>query len=197
MKLDWIKQLPCMVFATHSVRDEAKLFLEINDQRGPVKSMDKWNAKLFYGDETAHEIAKVVESLGWRVAGGGLDRTIQCVGALERYWKQLDGVAEQALRLCIDLAEAQGAGHRYIRGPMFVGMVTLAAWMQNNPDKCNSQSLFDKKNRDALLAKGASEIQRMASLSAELEGRGGPLVYAKGIARLLNDRRRTNRIEIA
>lgn len=59
-----ITHLPCVVFKTEGVRQEAVAFLDLNTGRKPVSSIGKFKAMIAAGDETACFVHKTLESLG-------------------------------------------------------------------------------------------------------------------------------------
>lgn len=59
-----ITHLPCVVFQTEGVKQEAIAFLDLNTGRKPVTSLGKFKAMIAAGDEAACMAHKILESLG-------------------------------------------------------------------------------------------------------------------------------------
>lgn len=62
-----ITKLPCMVFASTGMRQEAGNFLNVNSDRGPVKSVDTFKAKLVAGDPVATSVKKLIGASKYEV----------------------------------------------------------------------------------------------------------------------------------
>ena len=61
MLLQSIKELPCMVFDSEGVRDEAEKFLLPNRNRKPVSAFDKYRAQVMIGEATALSIQSALQ----------------------------------------------------------------------------------------------------------------------------------------
>jgi hypothetical protein len=59
-----VTELPCIVFETEDVAEEARGFLALNTLRKPVSIIDKHKAQLIAEDETALKIQKTLDDLG-------------------------------------------------------------------------------------------------------------------------------------
>ncbi len=59
-----ITHLPCVVFKTDGVRQEAAAFLDVNTGRKPVSSIGKFKAMIAAGDEAACAVQHTLDSLG-------------------------------------------------------------------------------------------------------------------------------------
>jgi hypothetical protein len=59
-----VGDLPCIVFETESMQQEAQGFIDANTGRKPVTTIDKFRASLIAGDETAKYVDYVLSSVG-------------------------------------------------------------------------------------------------------------------------------------
>jgi hypothetical protein len=59
-----ITHLPCLVFKTEGVKEEAIAFLDLNTGRKPVSSLGKFNAMITAGDQASLVVRKVTDDLG-------------------------------------------------------------------------------------------------------------------------------------
>lgn len=64
-----IKELPCVVFETFSVQQEAIGFLDVNAGRKPVPAIDRFNAKIAANDEVAIYVRNTCLLLGITIKG--------------------------------------------------------------------------------------------------------------------------------
>lgn len=59
-----ISALPCVVFQTEGVRQEAIAFLDLNAGRKPITSIGKFKAMIAAGDKSACTVQKTLQTLG-------------------------------------------------------------------------------------------------------------------------------------
>ena len=84
MKLaEFDEPILCKVHYGLSLADEAALFLKLNGGRSAVRVFDKFKARLVAGDAEAHEIKRIVSSLGLRITRSAGPKSVAAIQALE------------------------------------------------------------------------------------------------------------------
>jgi hypothetical protein len=75
-----IEELPCMVFDTQSVKQEARGFLNANTARKPITSLDKFRAKIAARDEVVLFVNTTFEELSIKPCSTAINaREIKCL----------------------------------------------------------------------------------------------------------------------
>lgn len=69
-----MKKVSCLVFESHGIDHEAKVFKQINTNRTAVRAVEVFKADLTANDETAVAINNVVRSCGFSIGNGGLNK---------------------------------------------------------------------------------------------------------------------------
>lgn len=67
MRRSDIRALPCVIFETETIKDEAIGFLSANTNRRPVTAIGKHKALVASGDEAASFVSRILEAKGLRV----------------------------------------------------------------------------------------------------------------------------------
>jgi hypothetical protein len=169
-----IRDLPCMIFDVHDVKEEARGFINVNTNRKPPMSLAKYKAQITAGDEDVIFVRDLLESTN-RVIGNRSKKEVVCVGslvwwarkdrdALIRIWPVLDALSPDST-VPIQLAD---------------GMMFLERAMDRG------ESLSDVQIRARLIQIGAEELVHEARASARYHGKGGGKVWADGIRNRYN-----------
>ena len=92
LKLKGIADVPCIVHEGLTARAEAQLFVELQQQRKPLRPIDRFHARAFAGDTTARSVRKIVEDAGYGIpinvnGEAGQRSEFAAVGALERVFR--------------------------------------------------------------------------------------------------------------
>lgn len=169
-KRDDIAEMPCLVFETEGVAEEATGFLNVNTGRKNVTCYEKFKAKLAINDSVAIFIRDTLESLGLRASNES------------RRWpdfKCLDWAATQcetnrnlfvtAVTLCRESFVADDApmDRRTLSGLCYIGK--------------RSDLLTDKRFRERFVSAGGKLIKQSIQKAVVFYGASGDRIYAKGI----------------
>jgi len=95
-----ITTLPCRVFENVN---EAKVFLDCNVQRRPLKSLEKFAAQLMSGDNVAVQIDRDLKSRGFSVpkkSSTANPKHVCCLSAMLDAWKKDRDLALEAFDFC-------------------------------------------------------------------------------------------------
>lgn len=166
--------LPCLVFETGGVEQEARGFLDANTGRKPVSSIDKFRASIAAGDEVAIYVDSVFRRLGV-VPRSTATRAMEIKSvawAMTRANENRDAFAsvmELAAELCreITLHEMLLDGLYYIH--------------TNSGISINNTRL-----RDRLKRVGAVKLIESAKRASAYYARGGARIWAEGMLSEIN-----------
>jgi len=113
--------VPALVYSDLSLKDEAWLFMHLNDAVS-VHPFDKFKAARESGDPTACAIANISEGAGFPINGKKTD-CITCVVALRKVYGGMKWTGPATLRKTLDvLAKAWGTEKPYPSGEIVVGL---------------------------------------------------------------------------
>lgn len=171
-----ITHLPCMVFGTANIKEEARGFLDVNTGRKPVNAVVKHKALLAAGDETALFVQSLCERHGLvphytaHTAG-----TIRCVSWLvTRAREDRDALA----RVLAIAAELSARDEVPVAEKLLDGL-----WYVHK--KCGA-GLDDKRLMARIREKSARELVEGATKAAAYYAHGGGAIFAEGILNVLN-----------
>lgn len=170
-----VEYLPCLVFETEDVQQEAKGFLDVNTGRKPITTVGRHKAMVASGDSVASFVQAKIEELGLRISKGKQPNGIQCLGWCmkrasenrERFVRVITLVAEMSVKegLCLSERVLEGVWHL--------------------DDKCGN-GLADKRLSQRLKDKGAQAMLDAANRAAAFYASGGGKVWAEGMLAELN-----------
>jgi len=183
-----ITELPCLVFVVEKIEEEAAAFVELNTMRGPVKSIDAFKAKVLAGDPVALEIDRMVRSEGYSVGKGQAEFRVGCVGAFDNLMRVDADLVRRLWPLIAEIHAGEVIYDRTLRG-----LFHLESTLRRRGD---DQSVFDDRNRAALVKAGPRKIAQAIHAAVNSYGKGGERSYALGCLEVLNARRKSNRIEL-
>lgn len=169
-----------------SLKEEAKLFDELNGQRSHVTAVDRYKAKMFYDDPEAMEITAIVESFGGEIAtksGAGAwgeikAMAIRSVASLFRVYEQ---ESPARLREILQIIHDAWGSIDY----QTTNELTLAGINQflnkKNPKQYNRDRLVDR-----LKTEGVTQIKRMAHAHSQIFGGSGPVNFYRAMVEAYN-----------
>lgn len=184
MRRSDIRSLPCMVFQSTGVEQEASAFLVIQTKRKPVTAVEKFRARVAIGDQDALLVEDLV-----REANRTMDRTpkpttVHCAGVLLSLVSRNAEELNRVWPLVIKLFEGQSMGADIIRALVYIE--------SRMPE---GTSITQEPWRSRLLRIGAEDLQRFARRSAASHGTGTDRTWAIGIMDAINKGCR-NRLEL-
>jgi hypothetical protein len=172
-----IEKLPCLVFKTSGVVQEARGFLAVNTGRGAVSAFDRFKALVTSGDDSAIAVEALFSqlkvnmtpggamkpmdfaSIGWALSKAGSNRTA------------FETVMTLAAEICKDVAplhEKLVAGLHYIH-------------FAHKEGGLNGKSL-----RNRIIAVGPGRLLEGASRAAAYYTKGGAKIWAQGMMDEIN-----------
>lgn len=183
LKRSDITELPCVVYELEDVVDEAGGFLEINKSRKPLTAMDTHRAFVMKGDEAALRIEALARKYGYTINPGTKVNSIRCVGVLRRLYEDDRPSFEAAFTIAAEICRGRHFDERIIDALAYLyratdGKIEMQPW------------------RGALAALGFDGIKEAAAKAAAFYARGGPKVWARGVAQALNKGRSKNFLEV-
>lgn len=171
-----ITHLPCVVFKTTDVKQEARGFLTIQTMRKPVTAVAKQKALVTAGDEVAAYVQKQCEALSLEIKPHA--RTagqLKCVAWCMRRASEDKEVFRVVLAMGAELSaqDQMPVNERLLEG----------LWLLNA--KCG-EGLADKRLAKRLREKGARLLLDAANRAAAFYISGGGKVWARGMLAELN-----------
>jgi len=181
---DEIQDVPCWVFDVVELKDEAKAFVGTNTIRGAMASIEKFRGSLVAEDETALEVAAMLERIGYAI-GTGKQWQTGCVAGITRAVQRDSESAERALALCAELYNGSSIKDQVFRA------VAYLDWFLSSKHSVN---LTRPDLRRKLLALGPDELHRSIHNAKQFHGKGGERVMADGVVKAINKQKSANRI---
>jgi hypothetical protein len=85
-----VQSLPCLIYEGLSVREEAKLFADLQKERRGMRSYDRFRSQLVAGEEPAPTIARVATQQGFDLGVEETSNTVRSIAALEKVLHDAD-----------------------------------------------------------------------------------------------------------
>lgn len=171
-----ITHLPCVVFKTTDVKQEARGFLTIQTMRKPVTAVAKQKAMVTAGDEVAAFVQQTVESLGLEIKPSA-----HTVGQLKCVGWCLKRAADD--RQTFAKVLSIGAGLFAQDNMAIAERVLEGLWVLNA--KCGD-GLADPRLVKRLREKGARVLLDAANRASAYYASGGSKIWAQGMLGELN-----------
>ena len=179
-----INELPCIVFNTSGVKEEASGFYRANTARGPMDSCSKYKSLIVSGDPVAISVDKMIRESGYKVHYKGGRWKVRCVQRILNCYNSDPQITSDIWALIVDICEGAGPKQRVVAGLFF-----LEARLRRL-----GQTLLTKQNISQLKKAGMDAINESIEKTLAYYGKGGEKYFAEGIVRLLNHRRSAHRI---
>jgi hypothetical protein len=170
-----IQTLPCMIFETDDIKEEASGFLIANTLRKPLSMFDRFNALTLTEDRPAAIAAELVKEAGRTLSQFSGPSSVTCVQTLMAYAEN----DEKTLRSIWPIVTKLCSGHPIINY-MVSGMVFLEKHLEDGV------SLTDKWWTDKILAAGYARVVDCMRQSAGYRGSTTPIYCAEGIIKAIN-----------
>jgi hypothetical protein len=171
-----IDLLPCIIFETEGIEQEAQGFLDSNTNRKPMTMFDRHRARLVINDPVAVMIQKEADAQGVTLGKYARRDTVRCLSQLYYVAERWPEVYRLAFKVCCQLAKRE-AGH--VGEKLFLGVWYLL-------------QAFDHDRR--LIARmneiGALKLEQGALKASAYYARGGARIWAEGMLTALNFRLR-------
>lgn len=176
-----ITELPCIVFETENIIDEASGFRRANKNRKPMQAVEEFNAMLVEGNREAQIVNELVSKSGRKISKGAGEGTVKCVSVMLKCIKQDEGAFRRIWPVVIEICEDRVLHSEILDGAFY--LETNAA---------DDASIAMKPWRDRFINATYSGMLEAIGTAKAFYSKGGPKVYAQGILSIMNKRARTN-----
>lgn len=170
-----IDQLPCLVFESSEMREEAVAFRDANKERRPINSFEQWNADLVAQDEPTEFANMLIMSSGRSIGESSGPTTVRCLSAMVSAARSTRAELIRVWPLVVQVCHGNALHERVFGALMYL--------------ECNlseGHSVADKRWRDKILRIGYQGLLDAAQSAASFYAKGGPKVWAIGVMKELN-----------
>lgn len=185
-----IQKLPCLVFEGTTVKEEAEAFLQINANRRPLLTIQKFNAYLTSGNSTAIKAKELIDQCGRKLSSDGKNSGPGVIGCLGMLMDCIES-DESALRRIWPMLCALCEGHPF-HGHYLQGFHYIERKLAENE---MGISLSQSRWKNRILKIGYDKFNRSIANARSYFSRGGAKVYASGIQQAINHGLRTDKLE--
>ena len=175
MKRADIDSLPCLIFESAEMRDEAVAFRDANKERRPITTFEQWNANLVAGDEATLFAHSIITSAGRTPSEAAGHSTVRCLSAIVSAARSNREELVRVWPLAVQVCDGNPLHERVFGALMYL--------------ECNladEQSLTEKRWSDKLFKIGYKGVHEAASRAAVFYAKGGPKFWAIGVMQELN-----------
>lgn len=172
-----IDALPCLVFKSLELSEEAAGFVNANSNRGALTMAARHKGSLMAGNRVSAVIDELAHSIGRAVRPASEPGSLNCVLAMIHAVE----TDEAALRRIFTLVGMICEGKPLPRN-MLLGMFYIETHLPGN------QSLASNRLATRLLERGYQRIMDSIATAMRLRGKGRPSTCAEGILAVLNYR---------
>lgn len=186
MRRSDVTDLPCIVFDSANVAEEARAFLDMNTGRKPLTAVAKFPAKIEKGDEVAIRLSRLISSSG---RYGGMSTTssastIGCIAALESCAMRNFPALERVFPLIKDLCEGSAMHKQIVQALHYIEC-------QHESD---SFSISVDPWRSRFMAIGFDGLLRAAKNYSLARGKSTEVSWAIGMASAVNKGMRSRKL---
>lgn len=169
-----ITLLPCVVFQTEDVKQEAIAFLDLNTGRKPVSSLGKFKAMIAAGDEAAITVNRVLEELGVTTAPTATKgKELKSVAWAVKKAGENAEKFKLVMRTAAELSHDMPIQHRLLDGLWYI-------------NERLQGGISDKRFNERLHSVGARRLIEGANKAAAYFVAGGASVWATGMMEEIN-----------
>lgn len=169
-----IQDLPCIVFNTCTIAEEARGFLNVNTGRKPITSIDKYKASVAANDEIAKYVKESFRKLGIvPKQTTNNPREIKCLDwCISRATEDKIAFFE-ILSLAAELCENCPIPNILLDGLFYI-------------NKHTADGVFDKRINQKIRRIGALGLTQAAKRASAFYVKGGAFVWARGMLEDIN-----------
>lgn len=166
-----VPTVPCLVIVDQDAQGEAKLFVDLQSKRKNISPVQKFKAKVFFGDEEACAIESIAVKHGFKISSSGYDpegRNISAVQSIQRLFKT---IGPEGLDVTLgEIRKIWGYGHSVSKGAF---IEAVGYFLQRNIDRLTDQHrelLADVSARNLLqrVEGGSGDKTKSVVLAKEL-----------------------------
>ncbi len=173
-----IDMLPCIVFKSHGIDEEAFGYLIAQTKRKAVTTIEKLRAMIATKDPVALAIKRIVEDSGRTISKSSGPTTVKCVGAMYKVAAKDTALFARVWRVIVRLCDGKP-----ILDTLVLGLAEVERRMQAG------HSISDPNWEARILSIGADELliaaRRCAAYKAS-SGGGNYSAWADGMTEAIN-----------
>ena len=171
-----VYSVPCILFRSSGIEDEATCFINANTKRKSVSAFSKFRAKLVARDEMALLLDSILRDVGLvpSAESKGVDR-ISCVAKCEKMLKQHLASFKKSISIAADISRSD---QTYVSDILVSGLFYL--------DRHIPGGLENRKVAQRLTQIGALGLIESARKMTYRTGCGGQKSYAEGMLEIIN-----------
>lgn len=170
-----IGTLPCLVFKTRDVEQEAAGFIAANTKRKPISAVDRHRALICLHDVTANFVQALIEESGRRASKSSSSETIACVSRLNSLARTSPNALVAVWPLIIDVCKGHAMHDRLVAGLVFIE--------SHLPD---GDTLMTSRWRKRICNVGFERILAGIQKAAAIYARGSDKIFAEGALGAIN-----------
>jgi len=172
-----IIQLPCLVFPSLGVTEEAKSFLTVQMMRKSVSAYEKFNALLVVEDTSALLVKRICEDFGITIVKASKTaKTVTCISVLLKWANTRPDMLERVWPIIVASCEGNPIKETIVEGVLYIES-QLAK---------NNASIVGTVWADRVVKIGSENLHNSAIAAAQAFKRGGARVWAMGMTQLIN-----------
>lgn len=174
---DDVKALPCIVFRTRSIEDEAGGYIAANKLRRPVTAIQTFRAMCIMGDPVAIGVRTLLDEHGIGIRHDSKSpKTIKCIGALLHCYKTDPGVFRDIWPLIVEVCAAGSIKQRVV-----YTLFSIECRL-----KGTASSLLIQPWRARVVSLSATGICDAAAKASALYAEGGIAIWTRGVVEAIN-----------
>lgn len=168
-----INNLPCIVFESSGVEQEARGFLDVNTGRKAMSSIDKFKASIAAGNETANFVKELTDQLGIQFKHTTTNaREMKSVGWCMKRALENKKAFSDVLHLAAEICHDQPIQERLLDGIFYI--------------HTNGLPVTNHNIRKHFIRVGANRLTESAIKASAYYSRGGAKVWADGMLQAIN-----------
>jgi len=179
LKRSDIVDLPCIVFETDTMEDEAIGFLRTNRNRKPMSFTDAFKALLVSGDPVAIKARDLIEGYDRRIARASEANTFTAVRSLMDCISADEQAARRSMMFVMALCEGDGVHQQLIHAAFLIERRSLG------------ETLSDKYWIEKARRMGREDALRAINRAVAFRGASGAAVWAEGLLQAINKGQRS------
>jgi hypothetical protein len=166
-----VTDVPCMVFESESLVQEAEVFLGSNTWRRPPTAVAKFKALRVVGDDPALLVEQLVKESGRTISEASSATSISCISTLLDHAKVRPDTLKQAWPLICACCAGERMPRVLVDGVVYIVQHTTAG---------------DERRVARIASMSARDLIESAYKNAGLHGKAGPKIWANGMVIAIN-----------
>lgn len=169
-----ITHLPCVIFHTEDVKQEAVAFLDLNTGRKPVSTIGKFKAMIAAGDESAVFVRDTLESLAITPSTSAhKEKEIKSLGWALKKSKENPARFEKVMRIACDISKNIPIQEKLLDGLWYI-------------DERIEGGITNQRFSERIHQIGAQKLIEAANKASAYFVKGGASVWAQGMIDVIN-----------